>query len=63
MKIDQLVEKDGDVIRFQGTLEGPQLAFVVEYGLNKLMQDGALPFIMKKDRPAASVMTVTDTSQ
>lgn len=63
MRIDHIVEKPDGSLRFQGTLEGPELAFVVEFALNQLLLEGALPFIAKETHNAASVMDVADTEQ
>jgi hypothetical protein len=38
---------EGDVV-FQGKLEGPELAFVIEVGINTLLAQGALPFASTK---------------
>lgn len=48
MQIKQVVETpEGDVV-FQGKLEGPELAFVLEIGINTLVAQGALPFASTK---------------
>lgn len=48
MQIKQVVETpEGDVV-FQGRLEGPELAFVLEVGINTLVAQGALPFASTK---------------
>lgn len=46
---------------FQGSLEGPELAFVIEIGLNKLMLDGALPFLSIQKRNKASIVGGSET--
>jgi hypothetical protein len=44
MKIRHVHEKpDGSVV-FQGVLEGPELAFVIEMGLDALIEAGVVPF-------------------
>jgi hypothetical protein len=48
VQIKHLIETpDGDVT-FQGKLEGPELAFVIEVGINYLVQQGAIPFTSAK---------------
>ena len=44
MDINHIVEKpDGSVV-FQGKLEGRELAFVIEVGLDALIEAGVVPF-------------------
>lgn len=45
MNISHVVELPDGTATFQGTLEGPELAIVIEAGLNYLLQQGAIPFI------------------
>lgn len=47
---------DGETVKFQGTLEGPELKFVLEVGINKLLQEGALPFVSKTTHNKASIV-------
>lgn len=48
LQIKQVVETpEGDVV-FQGKLEGPELAFVLEVGINELVRNGAIPFASTK---------------
>ena len=50
MRINHVAEsEDGEKVTFQGVLEGPELAFVLEYGLNMLLREGALPFVSVED--------------
>jgi hypothetical protein len=45
VNIKHIVERpDGSVV-FQAVLEGQELAFVIETGLEVLIQSGAIPFI------------------
>lgn len=48
MRISKTVEREDGSVVFQGTLEGPELDFVVEMGVNVLMKQGALPFAHTK---------------
>ncbi len=64
MKINQIVEKDDGSATFQGNLSGPELAFVVELGINTLMEAGALPFASAQSVNMASIMeSETDLEQ
>lgn len=64
MKINHVTESpDGESVTFQGTLEGPELAFVLEFGLNTLMKEGALPFVSKSTHNKASLMPVPEIEQ
>jgi hypothetical protein len=63
MKIKNIVEKEDGSVVFQGTLVGPELAFVVEYGLNRLLVEGALPFVTKTSTTAASLMDLPESTQ
>lgn len=65
MKIQHITEApDGEKVTFQGVLEGPELAFVVELGINMLMKEGALPFVSKDSfDESALIMDVPDFPQ
>lgn len=65
MKINHTTEApNGDKVTFQGVLEGPELAFVLEYGITMLMREGALPFVSTESHDEASIMMdVPDTTQ
>lgn len=57
MKINHVTEsKDGEKVVFQGVLEGPELAFILEYAINMLLQEGALPFVSKESHEFASLV-------
>lgn len=63
MKINRTVEKPDGSVTFQGNLEGPELDFVIEVGLNVLMEQGALPFAHKKSVSTAQFMEAPEQSQ
>lgn len=44
MQVKNLIEKEEGSVVFQGVLEGKELAFVVEIGLEALIKAGAVPF-------------------
>lgn len=45
MNVRHVVEKEDGSVVFQGVLEGQELAFVIEMGLETLIQAGAIPFV------------------
>lgn len=50
MQVKQIVEQaDGSKVTFQGVLEGIELAFVVELGIESLIKAGMLPFSSTND--------------
>jgi len=63
MKIRHLVEKEDGTVVFQGELEGQELAFVIEVGMETLIQTGAIPFVSTKARELASIHQVPDMEQ
>lgn len=44
MQVNHTVEKEDGSVTFQGVLEGKELAFVIEMGLETLIRAGAIPF-------------------
>lgn len=48
MFIKHVVELPDGNVNFQGVLEGPELAIIIEAGINTLFQEGALPFLSEK---------------
>lgn len=65
MKINHVVEQnDGSRVVFQGTLEGVELAFVLEIGIEALIKAGALPFTStNEDRGYFDVHDAPDLEQ
>lgn len=45
MEIKHSIERPDGTYQFQGELTGPELQFIVEYGINGLMASGAFPFV------------------
>lgn len=45
MQVKHVVEREDGSVVFQGVLEGQELAFVIEMGLEALIQANAIPFI------------------
>lgn len=63
MNIRHVVEKpDGSVV-FQGVLEGQELAFVIEMGLETIIAAGGIPFVSTKEREAHDLYSVPDLEQ
>lgn len=60
MDVNHVVETPQGDLKFQGTLSGQELAFVVEVGLNYLMKEGAIPFVSKEDRESSSILLNDD---
>lgn len=56
-------ESPDGMVTFQGKLEGPELALVIETGLNELMKHGLVPFISTETFDLASVHEVPDMDQ
>jgi len=63
MNINHIVELPDGSVKFQGTLEGPELAIVLETGLNYLLQEGALPFLSKEGYDKLNVVEPSETQQ
>lgn len=63
MKVTRAVEKpDGSVV-FQGTLEGEELSFVIECGLDALIEAGVIPFASTKTHEAHDFHDVPEGMQ
>lgn len=63
MKINHTAEtSEGDIV-FQGVLEGKELDFVIEVGINTLLQKGFLPLISGVTYNKASFMDAPDQDQ
>lgn len=63
MKIKHVVETDKGELVFQGNISGPELAFIVEVGINTLAQNGALPFLTDKENMENLIFPETDYEQ
>lgn len=63
MIIKHIVEKpDGSVV-FQGVLEGKELMFVIETGLDYLIEQGHVPFVSLENFNRADIHKLPDTEQ
>ena len=65
MQIRHVVEQeDGEKVTFQGVLEGVELAFVMELGIEALIKAGMLPFTStNEDRRLAEIHEAPDMEQ
>lgn len=65
MKINHVVEQeDGEKVTFQGVLEGVELAFVMELGIEALIKAGMLPFTStNEDRLISQIHEAPDMEQ
>lgn len=63
MKVNHAVEKpDGSVV-FQGVLEGKELAFVIEMGLETLIEAGVVPFVATVTHNACDIYEPPEAQQ
>lgn len=64
MNIKQSVELEDGSYTYQGNITGKELEFLVEYAINNLLMQGALPFLSENSETAeALVMAEHETAQ
>jgi hypothetical protein len=63
MIINHLVEKPDGTVVFQGVLEGKELAFVIETGLDYLIEQGHIPFVSLENYIAADLHSTPEQEQ
>lgn len=63
IKISHSVELEDGTYKYQGTLEGRELDFLVEYAVNSLLAQGALPFLHEDGEDIASVVMPESTTE
>lgn len=63
MKIVHTVEKPDGSVTFQGNVAGSELAFLLEYAVNGLLEQGALPFLTKKTVESVQMPETPTTHQ
>lgn len=64
MHIKQSVELEDGSYTYQGTFTGKELDFLVEYAVNQLLMQGALPFLSEdSEAHGALVMNEHETAQ
>lgn len=64
MNITHSVELEDGTYKYQGTITGRELDFLVEFAINQLLMQGALPFLMENsEATSALAMPESDTQQ
>lgn len=64
MNINHSVELEDGTYKYQGTITGRELDFLVEYAINQLLMQGALPFLSEESETTdALVHTESTTAQ
>jgi hypothetical protein len=63
VRVNKVVEKEDGSVVFQGILEGQELAFVIEIGLEALIRADALPFSSTEKHPLAEIHDIPDEIQ
>lgn len=63
MYVKHLVEKEDGSVVFQGVLEGQELAFVIEMGIETIIRAGAVPFSSTEKREAHDIYESPDEVQ
>jgi hypothetical protein len=63
MIVKHLVEKPDGTVVFQGVLEGKELAFVIETGLDYLIEQGHIPFVSLEDYNVADLHGTPEQEQ
>lgn len=63
MIIKHIVEKPDGSIVFQGVLEGKELMFVIETGLDYLIEHGHVPFVSLENFNRADIHETPNTEQ
>jgi hypothetical protein len=61
MKINHSVELEDGSYTYQGNITGKELEFFVEYAINNLLAQGALPFLTE-DGDTVKYMVVPETN-
>lgn len=64
MQINHSVELEDGSYKYQGNITGRELDFLVEFAINQLLMQGALPFLTEgSESTAALAMPEHDTQQ
>lgn len=63
MEVRHVVQKENGEVVFQGVLEGKELAFVIETGLDTLIEQGHIPFVSIEDYIAADFHNTPEQEQ
>lgn len=63
MLIKHVVEKEDGSLVFQGVLEGNELAFVIEMGMDAIIRAGAIPFASTENHELYDIHEPSETEQ
>lgn len=63
MQVKKVVEREDGSVVFQGVLEGPELAFVIECGLDAIFQMHNNPFLSTQSHEAHDLYDIPDQEQ
>ncbi len=63
MEIKKVVERQDGSVVFQGILEGPELAFVIECGLDAIFQMTNSPFISTQNHDLCDLHELPEGEQ
>lgn len=63
MQVKHTVEKEDGSVVFQGVLEGQELAFVIEMGMDAIIQAGAVPFVSTKSHEPFDIHELPESTQ
>lgn len=63
MEVRHVVEKPDGKVVFQGVLEGKELAFVIEIGLDTLIEQGHIPFVSIENYNQADLHNTPEQEQ
>lgn len=63
MHVKHTVEKPDGTVVFQAVLEGNELAFVIEMGLDAIIRAGAIPFASTENHQQFDIHEIPDEMQ
>jgi hypothetical protein len=64
INISHSIELEDGTYKYQGIITGRELDFLVEYAINQLLMQGALPFLSEgSDTAEGLIMPESDTQQ
>jgi hypothetical protein len=63
MFVKHIFEKEDGSVVFQGVLEGNELAFVIEMGMDAIIKAGAVPFASTENHSLHDIHTSPEQEQ
>lgn len=63
MKISKTLETPDGTVEFSGEINQEELDFILTVGLNYLMQQGAIPFQIRKEADLSGVVEGSESHQ